>query len=168
MIGVIKVDIKDILREKIIKLALLQHKKIYIHGMHGPDSFDCAGLVWYIYHELLNINLYEGGYGISTTTKIMTSNYGKIVLFNEYDENKKIDIIKSGDILFFHRQSLNEHVPSENNKYPGHCGIYIGNYKFIHALRSEGSVVISNFKNKYCNKKLVSTKDIISTYDNNS
>ncbi len=157
----IKADTKDILREKIIKLALLQHKKDYIHGMHGPDSFDCAGLIWYIYHELFNINLYEGGYGISTTTKIMTSNYGKLILFDECDENKNIDIIKNGDILFFHRQSLNEYVPSENNKYPGHLGIYIGNYKFIHALRSQESVVISNIQNKYWNKKLVATKDII-------
>ena len=22
---------------------------MYVHGKHGPDTFDCAGFVWYIY-----------------------------------------------------------------------------------------------------------------------
>lgn len=157
----IKANTKDnILREKIIKLALMQHHKSYAHGMHGEDSFDCAGLVWYVYNEMFNINLYEGGYGLSTTTKIMTSDYGNLLLF---DNDKDLSLIKSGDILFFHRQSLNDNVPTEDNKYPGHCGIYIGNNKFIHSLKSEGRVVISDFENNdYWKKVLVARKDIVS------
>lgn len=157
----IKANTQEILREKIVKLALMQHHKSYVHGSNGEDSFDCAGLVWFLFHELFNINIYDGGYGLSTTTKIMTSNYGNILLF---DENKNINLIQSGDILLFHRQSLNDNIPKVDNKYPGHCGLYIGNNKFIHSLKSEGRVVISNFeKNDYWKKVLVASKDIFSS-----
>ena len=155
---------EELLRDKLIKFSLMQQHKKYVHGRHGDeDTFDCAGLVWYIYYELFNINLYDGGYGLSTTTKIMTSDYGTLSLFNEYDENKDINLIKNGDILFFHRQSLDDNIPKEDNKYPGHCAIYLGKNEFIHALKSENRVVISNFeKNNYWKKVLVASKDIIS------
>ncbi len=80
----IKKDINEIyLREKLIKLAKLQLNKLYEHKSHGPDTFDCAGYLWYLYNIILNIDIYENRYGLSTTTKIMTSNYGKLLLFNE-------------------------------------------------------------------------------------
>lgn len=158
----IKTDTKEIeLRYKIIKLALLQHHKPYIHGNNGPNSFDCAGLVWFIYNKILNINLYNNGFGLSTSTKIMTNNYGKLILFDENNLNKDIKMIKIGDIVFFHRQSLNDIMPKDNNKYPGHCGIYLGNNNFIHCSSSKGEVVISNFiKNKYWEKVLVASKNV--------
>ena len=160
----IKANINDeLLRERTIKLAKLQHHKIYEHGKHGPDTFDCAGLVWFIYNEILKLNLYDEGIGLSTTTKIMTSKYGKITLYKEEDLNKDLNLIKNGDIIFFHRQSMDDNEPKENNKYPGHCGIYIGNNKFIHCSRTKGKVIISNFdKNTYWKKLLVASKDIIS------
>lgn len=150
------------LRDKIIKLALLQHHKAYVHGSHGPDTFDCAGLVWYIYKEILGINIYENGFGLSTTTKIMTSNYGRLILFDEANLNKDLSLIKDGDIVLFHRQSLKDTIPKENNKYPGHCGIYLGNNRFIHCSRPKGKVIISNFiKNDYWKKVLVASKNVI-------
>lgn len=166
----IKANNKEIiLREKIIQLALLQHHKEYVHGKHGENNcFDCAGFVWYVYNKIFDIDLYKGGFGISTTTKTMTSDYGNILLFNEIDDNKNIDLINNGDILLFHRQSLNENEPKDNNKYPGHCGIYIGNHKFIHSLKSEKRVVISDFeKSDYWKKVLVASKDIISSISEN-
>lgn len=151
------------LRKKIIKLALLQHHKLYEHGMNGPDSFDCAGLVWFIYNELFDINLYHSGFGLSTTTKIMTSSYGSLRLYNEQELNKDLSLIKSGDVLFFHRQSMNDIVPKVDNKYPGHCGIYLGDNYFIHCSRPKGQVIISNFdNNEYWKKVLVANKDILS------
>ena len=62
----------------------------------------------------------------------MTNNYGKNVLFKENDTNKDLSIIKKGDVLFFHRQSMNDTIPKVDNKYPGHCGIYLGNNYFLH------------------------------------
>lgn len=158
----IKANINETeLRYKIIKLALLQYHKLYVHGSNGPDTFDCAGLVWFIYNEILNINLYENGFGLSTTTKIMTSNLGKTTLFEEDNMNKDLSLIKDGDIVFFHRQSLNDRMPKISNKYPGHCGIYLGNNNFIHASRAKMKVVISNFeKNNYWKDVLVASKDV--------
>lgn len=159
----IKANINEIeLRDKIIKLALLQHHKKYVHGSHGPDTFDCAGLVWYIYNEVLGIDIYKGGFGLSTTTKIMTSNYGKLILFDESNLNKDFSLIKIGDIVLFHRQSLKDIIPKENNKYPGHSGIYLGNNRFIHCSRPKGKVVINNFlKTDYWNRVLVASKNIV-------
>lgn len=151
------------LRDKIKKLVLLQKNKEYVHGSHGPDNFDCAGLVWYIYSEVLGIDIYNSGYGESTTTMIMTSNYGKIVLFEDKILDKDLSLVKEGDILFFHRQSLKDSIPKIDNKYPGHCGIYLGDNKFIHCPRTKGKVVVNNFlKSDYWMKKLVASKDIVS------
>ena len=156
------------LREEIVHLTLLQHHKKYQHGKGAIDTFDCSGLVWFIYHEICNIDLFEQGFGMSTTTKIMTSKYGKLTLFEENSWDKDLDLIKEGDILFFHRQSLKENIPTKYNKYPGHCGIYLGNEKFIHASLPKQEVVISNFKkNPYWMQVLVASKDILSDFENN-
>jgi len=155
---------EELLREKIINLATYHKGKSYEHGMHGPLSFDCAGFVWYVYDELLHINLYKDGYGRSTTTMMMTSNYGKITLFDENILNKDLSLIRQGDILFFHRQSLKEKEPSHNNKYPGHCGIYLGNNKFIHCTKKNNVHVTDLEEDEYWQKKLVASKDVISNY----
>lgn len=162
-----KANTKEIeLRYKIIKIALLQYQKKYVHGNNGPYTFDCAGLVWFVYNQIFNINLYENGFGLSTTTKIMTNNFGKLTIFDENSLNKDLSLIKYGDIVFFHRQALNDEIPKVDNKYPGHCGIYLGNNNFIHCSRSKGKVVISNFiENEYWKSVLVASKDIF--LDNN-
>ena len=142
---------------------MLQYNKDYVHGAHGPDTFDCAGLVWYVYYNVLGIDIYNQGFGLSTTTKIMTSQYGVVTLYDENSLNKDISLIKTGDILLFHRQSKDDIIPKPNNKYPGHCGIYLGNNSFIHCSRKNKKVIINNLiKEKYWNKKLVASKDIIS------
>ena len=164
MNGVIKANtFENELRNKLIKLALLQQHKLYVHGSHGPDTFDCAGLVWFLYHELFEINLYDQGFGLSTTTRIMTSLHGIITLYAEDDLNKDLSVIRKGDILFFHRQSMSDTEPKVDNKYPGHCGIYLGDNNFIHCSRPKGEVIISNFdKNEYWKKVLVASKNILS------
>ena len=62
---------------------VLQYGSKYKHGFHGPDYFDCGGLAWYVYNEILGIDIYEDGYGESATTKIMTSKHGIITLYEE-------------------------------------------------------------------------------------
>ena len=162
----IKANITE-LRNKIIELALKQKHKPYVYGEKGPDAFDCAGFVYYLYKKLLNIDLYETGIGKSTTTKIMTCKYGTITYFEESSLNKNINLINKGDILFFHTQSKQDYQPLEINKYPGHCGIYLGDGKFIHCttLHNHNQVIKTSFtKCKSLYKKLVAIKDIISTY----
>ena len=149
------------IREDIANFGLEQIDKIYVHGKHGPEFFDCAGFVWYVYYNILGIDIYDDGYGLSTTTKIMTSKYGKITLFNENSLTKDFSLINKGDILLFHRQSLDDFMPRENNKYPGHCGIYLDNNIFIHCSRPKGRVILNSFKNsKYWRKVLIGSIDI--------
>ena len=151
------------IRKDIVQYALEQKGKPYIHGMHGPDSFDCAGFVWYVYNNVLGIDIYSGGFGLSTTTRIMTGSYGKLILFDELSMCKDISLIKKGDIVLLHRQSIIDTEPKENNKYPGHCGLYIGDNRFLHCSSSKGKVIISNFeKNERWKKILIGSKDVIS------
>lgn len=160
----IKAITNEELRDKIVKLAMLQHRKLYRHGQFGPDTFDCAGFVFYVYEKVLGINIFDEGIGKSTTTRTMASKYGMLTYFNENETNKDLSKIKKGDILFFHRQSLTDNEPSEFNKYPGHVGIYLGDGRFIHAPRKLGHVAIHSFrKSEYWTKKLVASKDIISS-----
>lgn len=147
------------IRDEICDLALNQYNKKYVHGSMGPDTFDCAGLVWYIYYYFYHIDIFYDGYGKSTTTKLMTSKYGILTLGND------LSLLKKGDIVLLHRQSLKDDIPKVYNKYPGHCGIYIGENSFIHSSGTEKRVVISNFSNEYWVKKLVASKDIVSNLD---
>lgn len=150
------------LEEKVINFSLLQYGKPYVHKSMGPDSFDCVTLAWYIYTSLFDIDLFQMGFGNSATTLAMTSCYGKITLYPEGDWDKDLSILHSGDILFFHTQSLKDHYPKPNNRYPGHCGIYLENNYFIQANRTKGKVVISNFnKNEYWKRVLVGSKNVI-------
>ena len=41
----------DNIRKQIVNLALSQYGKPYVWGGHGPDNYDCAGLIWYIYNN---------------------------------------------------------------------------------------------------------------------
>ena len=107
--GVIKANILDEYRKEIVNLAFMQYHKKYVHGTMGPDTFDCAGMVWYIYYSLLGIDIFSGGYGMSTTTMIMTSKYGILTLFSGID--KDISLINKGDIVLLHRQAKNDYEP---------------------------------------------------------
>ncbi len=161
----IKADIiEEELREKIVSLAKHLWHKEYVHGDMGPDTFDCAGFVWYVYNTVLGINIFEEGYGKSTTTKIMTSKIGVVTIYNE-NKIKDISSLKKGDIILFHRQSLKDSEPLPNNKYPGHCGIYLGDNRFIHASSKKKRIIINDFsKSKYWCNVLVGSKDVISSY----
>ena len=150
------------IRDDICALALSKLNNDYVHGGFGPDTFDCAGLVWYAYNEILGIDIFDGGYGISTTTMIMTSNYGKLTL---YKDNKNLELLNRGDIVLLHRQSLKDNEPRVDNKYPGHCGIYLGNNKFVHASGTKKKVLINSFNNEYWYNKLIGSKDIVKQYE---
>jgi len=142
--------------EEIIELSLSKLGCDYVHGSMGPNTFDCAGFAWYVYNYLYNINIFEGGYGLSTTTMIMTSNYGILTLFNN-----NLELIKKGDIVLLHRQSKKDNEPRVDNKYPGHCGIYLGDNYFIHASGTTRNVVINSFDEEYWKSILVGSKHII-------
>ncbi len=160
----IKTDIynEKELRKYVIELALSKYGNPYVHGKQGPDEFDCAGFAWFVYKSLLDISIFYKGIGKSTTTKIMTGFYGNLRLYKEELLDKDINLIKEGDVLLFHTQSLDDDMPKEDNKYPGHCGIYLSDGQFIHATNRVGKVVVSSFEeNEKWNRQLVASKDII-------
>ncbi len=69
-----------------------------------------------------------------------------------------------GDILFFHRQSKSENHTTENNWYPGHCGLYLGNHKYIDSrLTTRGDIAIVDIENDCYMDNFIGFKDIIST-----
>lgn len=141
------------------------HNKVAQSKNTTYDCFDCEQLVNVVYRDVLSINIRKGGYGLSTTTKVFTSEYGKLNIINKDNINEEIKNIKAGDILFFHTQSLEDIEAKVDNRYPGHVGIYLGNYKFIHARTSLGRVAISKLTSEKYLKKLVGYKDIISTIE---
>lgn len=151
------------LRLNVVNKALEYLGNKYVWGSTGPTEFDCSGFTWFIYNNVLGVDINKDGIGIGDTTKQFTSSVGSLKLYKEDDANKigYIDNIKMGDLVFFHRQSLESDNPSVNNKYPGHVGIYIGSNSFIHASSDSGSVIITNFiDDPYWQSVLVGSKDV--------
>lgn len=106
---------------KIINMALKQIGKPYVWGAYGPDSFDCGGLVKYVYGEAMNITLPMG------TTNQET--YGK---------NVSLDALQPGDLLFYGDAGSTYHV-----------GIYKGNGIMIHAPKPGETVKEVNIQYFY-------------------
>ncbi len=153
---------KELYQKNIVDFLMLQLNKPYIWDSSGPDSFDCSGLTKYIYQELFNVDIEKDGYGSGDTTKQMTSSVGILKKYREDDLKKKAYVkeLEVGDLVFFHRQSLNDSAPSPSNRYPGHVGIYLGNNQFIHAFSEDEKVVITSFDD-YWLKVLVGSKNIL-------
>ncbi len=136
------------IREK-IKLEVLKHvNKIAKIPNKDYDCFDCEQLINTVFRDLFHFSIRQGGFGKSNTTKVLTSPIGVFYdcSFLTLEEKRgRIAAIHTGDILFFHTQSLEENAPTFENRYPGHVALYLGNNLFIHAKASSGRVLISNF-----------------------
>lgn len=90
--------------EQIISLARQQLGKPYVYGATGPNSFDCSGLVQYVYRQA-GVNL--------PRTAAQQSNQGYSVSMNN---------LQPGDLLFWGNPGSAYHV-----------GIYTGNGKTLFA-----------------------------------
>ena len=100
--------------------------KPYEWAAAGSDSFDCSGLMMYVFNQFSD----ETGVTLSHYTGDQCKS-GDAVNCNSTDEIK--DACNPGDLLFF--------VGSDGSKsVPGHVGCYWGDGKMIHAPRS-GDVV---------------------------
>ena len=100
--------------------------KPYKWGATGSDSFDCSGLMMYVFNQFSD----ETGVTLTHYTGDQCKS-GNAVNCNSTDEIK--DSCNPGDLLFF--------VGSDGSKsVPGHVGCYWGDGKMIHAP-SSGDVV---------------------------
>ena len=115
--------------EKLLSLALAQTGTPYVYGGNDFHGFDCSGFVKYVYKYGVGKNLPRTSRGQSDyTTKL-----------------RRNELIP-GDIVFF---------DTSRKGRINHCGIYIGNGRFVHASSGKAySVTTSNldkgfYKNRF-------------------
>ena len=119
----------------LVEFAKAQIGKPYVYATAGPDSFDCSGLVYYCYKNVLNINVSRSSSAlVSCGVPVEKENLlpGDILLFNTY------------------------------GKGISHAGLYIGDGKMVHASSGKMmSVVISDINSGYYLDKFVAARRVI-------
>ncbi len=107
--------------EKIYSVLKQQEGKSYVWGAHGPDTFDCSGLVEYCYNQ------YKAELGLT----LGWTTYEQCKQGTEVDKNSK-ESWEPGDLLFW--------IGNGSYPAPAHVSVYIGDNKMLHAPRT-GDVV---------------------------
>ncbi len=105
---------------KIVAYAKKQEGKPYLWGAAGPDSFDCSGLVQYVYKHVANITLPHSSASQFTSSRLSTIKKGSE---------------KPGDLVFF-------------GSPIHHVGIVAGNGKMWEAPHTGSFVKLSSYKNR--------------------
>lgn len=108
----------------------------YVLGGRGPNSFDCSGLVYYVYKNF--------GYTVNRTATTQLSD-GVAV--------KKADL-QPGDLVFFNSAGTGASRAT-------HVGIYIGGGQFLHASSPKVGVVISDLYSNYYKRVYTTARRII-------
>lgn len=99
----------------------------YRRGGESPESgFDCSGFVRYLFRESLGLRL--------PRTSRDISHFGKTI---------SRDDLQPGDLVFFNtlRRGFS------------HVGIYLGEYRFVHAPASGGEVRVEDMRQAYWTKR---------------
>ena len=96
----------------------------YVYGAEGPNSFDCSGLIYYIFKQL--------GYKLGRTATQQYQNNGEFVAFED---------LEPGDLIFIYNPKYDK---SGGTKPVTHVGIYVGNDQFVHASTSGDCVKYSD------------------------
>ena len=109
----------------VIKVALEKEGCPYVYGSFGPNSFDCAGFVYWCYKQV-NVKLKDSAY------KQGYDNRFKKIAYSD---------LKPGDLVFFNTV--------DDDDLSDHSGLYLGNGKFIHASSSGEKVIRSKMSSGY-------------------
>lgn len=96
----------------------------YRYSGVNKKGIDCSGLVCEVYRDCFN--------------KILTGNASSI--YKNSEQVKRADL-QAGDLVFF----------KIKKKSISHCGIYIGQNRFVHASLRNG-VIVSNLEDPYYKK----------------
>ncbi len=104
----------------VVELAARMIGTPYRWGGHGPDGFDCSGLVYFAFGE--------AGIPVPRTSEA------------QYRAARPVPIAAAmpGDLVFFGRRGRITHV-----------GIYIGDWRFIHAPDTGQLVRVSSINDDY-------------------
>ena len=108
----------------------------YVLGGKGPTSFDCSGLVWYVYKHF--------GYTINRSATQQLKNGVTITK----------DSLQPGDLVFFNSAGTGVNKAT-------HVGLYIGDGQFLHASSSKVGVVISDLYSTYYKKVYTTARRIL-------
>ena len=120
--------------QAIINTAKAQLGKPYVWGAEGPNSFDCSGLVYYVY----------GQHGIKMPrTSREQANVGTTI-----SQSK----LQPGDLIF---------SSTDGSGGVNHVGIYIGNGQMIHAPNSNDVVKTTNINSSYWQNTYVKAKRVL-------
>lgn len=150
--------------EEIIRNNVVEFSLVYLDKQVDStlEEFNQDNFTYYIFMELFNIDITKSGFGLDLSTKEMTNDIGDLRIYKKDDINKinYIEEIKKGDLLFFHTKDKDDNSPTPSNHYPGHVGIYLGEYNFIHVDLNTEKVVIDSLKDNWLND-LIGSRDII-------
>lgn len=105
----------------VIALAKAQAGKAYVWGASGPSSFDCSGLVQYVYKNAAGVSL-------GRTTYDQVKQGSTVSMSN----------LQPGDLLFWGSASA-----------PYHVGIYLGNGKYVHAATPSQGVCVQTLSSYF-------------------
>ncbi|MBR32839.1 MAG: hypothetical protein CMN77_16170 [Spirochaetaceae bacterium] len=103
----------------IVQLAQQYLGVPYRPGGNSPSGFDCSGLTSFVYRE--------AGYSIPRSAS------------SQYNALRPVRVPEAGDLVFFRTDGSSI----------SHVGIYLGNYRFIHAPSSGKTVSIADLRLKY-------------------
>ena len=118
-------------RQRVVDCAKSAIGKAYVKGAHGPNTFDCIGLVRYCLAQI--------GKG---------ANIGSVCHYQYTDQKGKYvekANLQPGDAVFFSNNG-------PKSVQPGHVGIFIGNNAYINANSVVNKVVqatLSTNRNYY-------------------
>ncbi len=121
--------------QAIVNLAMKQLGKPYVWGAEGPNSFDCSGLIYYVYKNAAGISL--------PRTSIEQSRTGTTISMSN---------LKLGDLIF---------SSTDGSGSVNHVGIYVGNNEMIHAPKAGDVVKKSKMNTSYWIDSYVVSKRVL-------
>lgn len=121
--------------QEVVSIAKSYLGSKYVYGGASPSGFDCSGFTMYIYKK----------FGVSLPHS--ATSQSKIGIKVEKEE------LQPGDIVFFSNYKTYKGI--------GHCGIYIGDGKFIHASTEKTGVITSSLNSGSYVKRYVTATRVI-------
>ena len=121
--------------QAVIDLAHKQLGKPYVWGAEGPNSFDCSGLIYYVYKNAAGITL----------PRTSSAQYSAGVAVSRSN-------LKAGDLIF---------SSTDGTGNITHVAIYVGDGQMIHAPRNGKNVEKVSISNSYWNKAYVGARRVL-------
>ena len=131
---------------EIVNYAKQFLKVPYVYGGASKSGFDCSGFTMYVYKKF-GISMRHGAQA--------QAKLGTVVNANKNSASSLKENLQPGDLVFF--------LDYETMDGIGHCGIYIGDGKFIHASSGSGHCVKINslLPGEYYNTRYCAARRII-------